>query len=171
MNEAERAALQVLASFAESSTALAAFVGIVGIFRLHVLDERQHDAESEVRLWLKRLMKRETFVASFADVQKWLWDEQSRVAGPPHQEFLTAALSANHRRERLVPIRRRTRRTMLALMGWHLGMAAAATFGLSHATTLAGTRGFSRALWVAAAAQLVVPLWCVWVWTTKAEFC
>ena len=171
MNEAGRTLLQVLASFAESSTALAAFVGIVGMFRLHVLDERQHDAETEVRLWLKRLTKRETFVPSFAAVQEWLSKEQSRVAGPPHQDFLTAALSAHHRRERLIPILRRTRMTMLALMGWHLAMAAAATLGLSHATTLAGTRGFSQALWGAAVAQIVVPLWCVWVWTAKVEFC
>ena len=49
MTEAEQAAVQVLTSFAESSTALAAFVGIVGMFRLHVLDERQRHAESEVR--------------------------------------------------------------------------------------------------------------------------
>lgn len=167
MNDAERAVLQVLASVAESSTALAAFVGIVGIFRIHVLYERQRDAELELRLWLKRLMKREIFVASFADAQAWLWDEQSRVAGPPHQEFLTAALSANHRRQRLAPILRRTRMTMLALMGWHLGMAAAATIGLSHAPALAGTRVFSQALWVAAVARLVVPLWCVWVWTIE----
>jgi hypothetical protein len=46
-------------------------------------------------------------------------------------------------------------------------MAAAATVGLSDATTLAGTRGFSQALWVASVAQLVAPLWCVWVWTME----
>jgi len=44
-------------------------------------------------------MKRESFVASFADVQVWLLEEQSRVASPPHQEFPTAALSANHSRD------------------------------------------------------------------------
>lgn len=99
VNQAERAVLAVLALFAESSTALAAFVGILGMFRLHVLDARQCDAESEVRFWLKRLMKRESFVASFADVQVWLLEEQSGVAGPPHREFLTGALSANHRRD------------------------------------------------------------------------
>jgi hypothetical protein len=67
------------------------------MFRLHVLDERQRDAESEVRFWLKRLMKRENFVASVADVHVWLLEEQSGVAGPPHQEFLTSALSSNRR--------------------------------------------------------------------------
>src|SRR5215510_7451087 len=99
MTKAEQAVVQVLTSIAESSTALAAFVGIVGMFRLHVLDERQRDTESEVRFWLKRVMKRESFVASFADVQVWLLEEQSGVAGPPHREFLTGALSANHRRD------------------------------------------------------------------------
>lgn len=44
-------------------------------------------------------MKRESLVASFADVQVWLLEEQSRVASPPHQEFPTAALSANHCRD------------------------------------------------------------------------
>ena len=171
MNEAERVVLQILASVAGSSTALAAFVGIVGMFRLHVLDERERDAESEVRYWLKRLTKRETCMSTFADAQARLWDEQSRVADPPHQDFLTAALSASHRRERMAPILWRMRMTMLALMGWNLGIAAAATLGLSHATTLARTRGFSGALWVAGVAQLVVPLWCVWVWTTKTELC
>src|SRR5215468_1656737 len=44
-------------------------------------------------------MKRESFVASFADVQVWLLEEQSGVASPPHQEFLTSALSSNRRRD------------------------------------------------------------------------
>lgn len=118
-----------------------------------------------MRLWLKRLTKRDAFVPRFAEVEEWLSEEQSRVAGPPHQDFLTAALSASHRRERLAPILWRTRVTTLVLMGWNLGIAAVATIGLSNVNALANARGFSQALWGAGLAQMIVPLWCVWVWT------
>src|SRR5215470_14905040 len=47
VSEPEMAVFQILTTLAECSAILAAFVGVAGIFRIHVLLERRRDAESE----------------------------------------------------------------------------------------------------------------------------
>ena len=162
------AVFQILTALAEWSATLAAFVGVAGIFRIHVLLERRRDAEAEVRFWTKRLTKQDTFAVPFADVLALLTDEQTRVtAAAPHGDLLAAAIAADRRRGALGSVLRRARATLLLLEGWNLGVAGAAVIGMSRVPALAANSGFSSAVWLAVLGQIAVPLWCVWVWTVR----
>ena len=162
------AVFQILTTLAECSAILAAFVGVAGIFRIHVLLERRRDAESEVRFWTKRLTKQDTFTVPFADVLALLSDEQTRVAAnPPHEDLLAAAIAADRRRGALGAVLRRARATLLLLEGWNLSVAGAAVIAMSCVPTLAVASGFSSAVWFVVLGQMAVPVWCVWVWTIR----
>jgi len=168
VNESEVAVFQILTTLAECSAILAAFVGVAGIFRIHVLLERRRDAEAEVRFWTKRLTKQDTFAVPFGDVQALLSNEQTRVvADPPHEDLLAAAIAADRRRGALGPILRQARAALLLLEGWNLGVVAAAVIGMSSVPALAAASGFSSAVWLAVLGQVAVPIWCVWVWTVR----
>jgi len=144
VSEPEMAVFHILTTLAECSAILAAFVGVAGIFRIHVLLERRRDAESEVRFWTKRLTKQDTFTVPFADVLALLSDEQTRVAAnPPHEDLLAAAIAADRRRGALGAVLRRARATLLLLEGWNLSVAGAAVIAMSCVPTLAVASGFS----------------------------
>jgi len=168
VSEPEMAVFHILTTLAECSAILAAFVGVAGIFRIHVLLERRRDAESEVRFWTKRLTKQDTFTVPFADVLALLSDEQTRVAAnPPHEDLLAAAIAADRRRGALGAVLRRARATLLLLEGWNLSVAGAAVIAMSCVPTLAVASGFSSAVWFVVLGQIAVPVWCVWVWTIR----
>jgi hypothetical protein len=83
VNEVELALSQTLGTLAESSAVLAAFVGLVGICRLHVLLDRRRDAEGELRAWMKRLTKQDTFVLPLNAVLAMVDEERTRAEGYP----------------------------------------------------------------------------------------
>src|SRR5262249_49737655 len=134
MNEAEL--FQTLGTLAESSAVLAAFVGLVGIFRLHVLLDRRRDAEGELRAWMKRLTKRDTFVLPLNAVLAMVDEERPLVEGypqkdSPQKDFVEAALAADRRRRALQPVLRRTRVSILVFEGLTLSVVGACIAGLT----------------------------------------
>src|SRR5262249_16994672 len=84
----------------------------VGICRLHVLFDRRRDAEGELRAWMKRLTKQDTFVRPLEAVLAMVEEERTRVEGCQQKDFLEAALAADRRRRALQRCVRRRRATL-----------------------------------------------------------
>ena len=168
MTEAEIGVSQTLSILAESSAMLAAFLGAVGIFRLHALFDRRRDVEIEVRACMMRLTKKDTFVLPLEGVHAMMDEEQMRVMRHPgHRELLTAAIAADRRRRDLQPVLYRTRLSMLLLESVNLAVIAACIIGLTRIKMVAGAAWLSPVLWTAVIGQMTIPLWCVWIWTAE----
>ena len=168
LNEMELGLSQTLGTLAESSAVLAAFVGLVGICRFQVLLDRRRDAEGELRAWMRRLTKQDTFVRPLEAVLAMVEEERTRVEGCQQKDFLEAALAADRRRRALQPVLRCARATLLVLEATTLTVLGACTAGLANIETLTGASWMRPAIWVAILSQVVVPIWCVWLWTEEA---
>ena len=109
-------------------------MGLVGICRLHVLFDRRRDAEGELRAWMMRLTKQDTFVRPLEAVLAMVEEERTRVEGCQQKDFL----DADRRRRALQPVLRRARATLLVLEATTLTVLGACTAGLTNIETLTG---------------------------------
>ena len=85
------------------------------------------------------------------------------------KDFLEAALAADRRRRALQPVLRCTRVSMLLFEGLTLTVLGACIAGLTSIRSLAGASWLRPAIWVAILSQVIVPIWCVWLWTTEEQ--
>jgi len=96
-------------------------------------------------------------------------EERTRVEECQQKDFLEAALAADRRRRALQPVLRCTRVSMLLFEGLTLTVLGACIAGLTSIRSLAGASWLRPAIWVAILSQVVVPIWCVWLWTAEAS--
>jgi hypothetical protein len=161
--------LYVLTTLAQSCAALAAFVGAVGVFRMQMLRDGRKTAEHDFRGMAGQAG------TTGRDVAFWLPAEQiaqgieeERRRSPENATVVAAGRSLDAWRA-FVPLRDRTRRALLVLEAWNLGVIGVSLIGFNYVPILARAPWFSCALLVVATGTVFIPLWCVWVWTKKVE--
>jgi len=161
--------LYVLTTLAQSCAALAAFVGAVGVFRLQMLrDDHDAAAENLRRVALaSRLVMQDT--APWLPIERIEQElEKERSKAPTNANALVAVRALDHWRA-LAPRQDRTRLALIVLEGWNLVVIGMSLIGFNYVPILARAPWFSWALLVVATGTVLVPLWCVWVWTKRVE--
>ena len=166
MGDQATTVLYTLTTLAQSCAALAAFVGAVGVFRMQVLRDQRRDAEHDLRMRTHQVIGQDMFVIPIEHVLQRL--ERERVQQPTH-DLIGAAVASKGRWQALVPLQDRTRRALLVLEAWNLGVIGVSLIGFNYVPILARAAWFSYALLVVATGTVLVPLWCVWVWTKRVE--
>ncbi len=169
MNNDVTTVLYVLTTLAQSCAALAAFVGAVGVFRLQMLrDDRVAAAENLRRAALAaRVVMHDT--ASWLPIERIEQEvEKERSKAPTNANAQVAGRILDYWRA-LAPRQDRTRRALIVLEAWNLGVIGLSLIGFNFVPTLARVPWFSSALVVVATGTVFIPLWCVWVWTTRVR--
>jgi len=155
--------LYTLTTLAQSCAALAAFVGAVGVFRLQMLREQRRDPERELRASAAKLTTRDMIENPLPDVVSMIDQE------PGTDRLVAAAMEARDRWAAFVPRSQKTRIALLVLEAWNLGVIGVSLIGFNYVPILARAPWFSSILVAVATGTVLVPLWCVWVWTRGVE--
>ncbi len=164
MNDQTTTVLYTLTTLAQSCAALAAFVGAVGVFRMQMLRDQRRDAERELRARSEGLTSRDTLVVPFDEVLEAVRNPRDEK----HPNVPRAREALKHWKA-FEPLQARTRRALLVLEAWNLGVIGVSLIGFNYVPILARAPWFSYALLVVATGTIFIPLWCVWVWTKGVE--
>ena len=161
--------LYVLTTLAQSCAALAAFVGAVGVFRLQLLRDGQNEAERNLRSMAAGMRMATPETAPWLPIEQLTQDfEKERGKASTNASSLVAVRAIDAWRA-FVPFQDRTRRALLVLEAWNLGVIGVSLIGFNYVPMLARAPWFSYALLTVATGTVLIPLWCVWVWTKRVE--
>lgn len=166
MTDQQTTVLYVLTTLAQSCAALAAFVGAVGVFRIQMLREQRQGEEREFRTRTQILTAKDMIQVPISVVIKTLEEEDF---GPYIGKSVEAAKEARDQWKRFVPRIKQARTTLIVLELWNLVIIGVALIGFNYVPALTRASWFSYALLVVALGTVLVPIWCVIVWTRGAE--
>jgi len=143
--------LYALSTLAQTCAALAAFVGAVGLYRLQILASRRRDVDED------------------------LWTVFPRGSGYTRQQVLDSARASGmstveawvKERDGVEVILWSSRRALIILEVWNLGVIGASIVGFNYVEHLSIWAGTFWALWVVALGTVGVTAWSVFAWTRE----
>jgi hypothetical protein len=173
VTNAETTILYALSTLAQTCAALAAFVGVVGIYKLQSLDAEQARHEATTRglgapmiggqsnaYTMPMDKARETFDSVLAA------DAEGKNTGYS-KDTLDRLRAALAKLDRFPQRRRRVIRWLWGFEGWNLLVILASLVGFNHVMALAACPWTLRGLWPVALVTVVVTGYGVFVWTRE----
>ena len=168
----ETTLLYTLSTLAQTCAALAAFVGAVGLFRLQILREQRKEEDQTRRLYIYAEQqpdgrwKTPKGFGPFVGPAEWVEQEIQRLErlNPSHP-----VVPFQRRWEASARPIRASRIALLFFELWNVSLIAASLIGFNYINAWACARWTSYALWGVAVVTLCVTLYCVYVWTKRAE--
>jgi hypothetical protein len=133
-----------------------------------MLREQRRDAERELRAFSQKLTTRDMIENPLPDVIRMLEDQDHGQDADVLRSVATA-MKARDRWAAFVPLSQKTRIALLVLEAWNLGVIGVSLIGFNYVGLLTRWTWFSCALVAVATGTVLVPLWCVWVWTRGVE--
>ncbi len=165
----ETVLLYALSTLAQTCAALAAFVGAVGLFRLQILRDQRKDVERGLRVMTDRLgtVGHDVTLVPMHEILEGI--DKARLKQEAGQLVLQAVLRERCRWEAFAPHIQRSQCALIAFEVWNLIVIGAALVGFNF---IAPLKGVWWVAWVFAAASVgtvIVTLYCVIVWTRRAD--
>ena len=159
----DQAVLYALSTLAQTCAALAAFVGAVGLFRLQILRDQQHDAEFEYRARVRAATGHETHAVPIGRVF-----ELERAIPEVNVETREHVAGGRNQWAGAEPHMRRTIYTLVGFETWILFVILISLGGLPHVPALACWPGSRLALWSIAIITVVVTGGALFAWARAA---
>jgi hypothetical protein len=139
---------------------------------MQMLREQRQTAERELRglAHANSILRDVAFWLPVEQIVQHLDTERKKFTNTePNKTDFGAVVKALDTWRAFVPRQDRTRRALLVLEAWNLGVIGVSLIGFNYVPILARASWFSCALLVVATGTVLVPLWCVWVWTKRVE--